>query len=207
MLSMVFINVSFYGQVSSCTLSECLDLYTRTEILDINDAWYCGTCKTHVQATKKLVCVQSTSNLVKWCVSSFYARHHNCITKNVILILKAGLVSLLYGVFIFIYSYFHNYGVFIFIYSLCILIIVLQDIWKAPDILCLHLKRFQYTKYWREKLDTYGYVFQFYRLTVEISLVHITLLSQGGWFSNCRSWYVAVVFSVEPFTYCSSWLV
>lgn len=30
-----------------------------------------------------------------------------------------------------------------------------MDIWKAPDIFVVHLKRFQYTKYWREKLDTY----------------------------------------------------
>ena len=29
-----------------------------------------------------------------------------------------------------------------------------MDIWKAPDLLFVHLKRFQYTKYWREKLDT-----------------------------------------------------
>jgi len=29
------------------------------------------------------------------------------------------------------------------------------DLWKLPDVLVVHLKRFQYTTYWRDKIDTY----------------------------------------------------
>jgi ubiquitin carboxyl-terminal hydrolase 4/11/15 len=29
------------------------------------------------------------------------------------------------------------------------------DLWKLPEILVIHLKRFQYTKWWRDKIDTY----------------------------------------------------
>jgi ubiquitin carboxyl-terminal hydrolase 4/11/15 len=29
-----------------------------------------------------------------------------------------------------------------------------MDVWRAPDVLIIHLKRFQYTRLWREKLDT-----------------------------------------------------
>jgi len=34
-------------------LQECLELYTQTEKLGENDAWYCPACKKHQQATKK----------------------------------------------------------------------------------------------------------------------------------------------------------
>jgi ubiquitin C-terminal hydrolase len=30
-----------------------------------------------------------------------------------------------------------------------------MDLWRCPDVLVIHLKRFQYTRLWREKLDTY----------------------------------------------------
>jgi len=29
-----------------------------------------------------------------------------------------------------------------------------MDIWRLPDIFICHLKRFSYTKTWREKIDT-----------------------------------------------------
>jgi len=28
------------------------------------------------------------------------------------------------------------------------------DIWQLPRVLVIHLKRFSYTRYWRDKLDT-----------------------------------------------------
>ena len=28
------------------------------------------------------------------------------------------------------------------------------DLWKVPEVLVVHLKRFSYSKYWRDKLDT-----------------------------------------------------
>jgi len=70
----------------SVPLSTCLDLFTEVEKLGPEDAWYCGHCKDHVQATKKF------------------------------------------------------------------------DLWKLPQILVVHLKRFSYKKryyYGREKLDTF----------------------------------------------------
>ena len=29
------------------------------------------------------------------------------------------------------------------------------DIWQLPQVLVIHLKRFSYTRYWRDKLDTF----------------------------------------------------
>ncbi len=36
------------------TLTDCLRRFSRTEQLGENDMWYCGTCKAHVQAFKKM---------------------------------------------------------------------------------------------------------------------------------------------------------
>lgn len=62
-------------------LSECLELFTTTEKLGVDDPWYCPTCKKHQQATKKF------------------------------------------------------------------------DLWSLPRVLIIHLKRFSYNRYWRDKLD------------------------------------------------------
>ncbi len=37
----------------SVPLSTCIDLFTEEEKLSPDDAWYCGNCKEHVEATKK----------------------------------------------------------------------------------------------------------------------------------------------------------
>ena len=40
--------------MKSCfTIYDCFDLFTQTEKLRKDDAWYCSKCKTHVEATKK----------------------------------------------------------------------------------------------------------------------------------------------------------
>lgn len=36
------------------SLNDCLRLFSKTEVLGVEDAWYCPTCKTHRQATKKI---------------------------------------------------------------------------------------------------------------------------------------------------------
>ncbi|CAG8127334.1 unnamed protein product [Penicillium olsonii] len=38
---------------SSVTLDECLDIFSKSEVLSRGDTWYCPGCKDHVQATKK----------------------------------------------------------------------------------------------------------------------------------------------------------
>ncbi|XP_078372001.1 ubiquitin carboxyl-terminal hydrolase 19-like isoform X3 [Oculina patagonica] len=38
----------------SCSLKECLELFTEPETLSENDAWYCPECKAHREATKQL---------------------------------------------------------------------------------------------------------------------------------------------------------
>ena len=38
---------------SSVTLDECLDIFSKSEVLSRGDTWYCPKCKDHVQATKK----------------------------------------------------------------------------------------------------------------------------------------------------------
>lgn len=38
----------------SCSLKECLELFTEPETLSQNDAWYCPKCKAHREATKQL---------------------------------------------------------------------------------------------------------------------------------------------------------
>lgn len=36
------------------TIYDCLDLFTKEETLDAENAWYCSNCKTHKQAKKKM---------------------------------------------------------------------------------------------------------------------------------------------------------
>lgn len=62
-------------------LTECIELFTKTEKLSASDPWYCSKCKKHQQATKKF------------------------------------------------------------------------DLWKLPEILVIHLKRFQYSKYSHHKIE------------------------------------------------------
>ena len=37
-----------------CNLQNCLDQFIKEEVLDRNNAWYCGNCKKHQEATKKI---------------------------------------------------------------------------------------------------------------------------------------------------------
>ncbi|XP_075704906.1 ubiquitin carboxyl-terminal hydrolase 4-like [Rhinoderma darwinii] len=63
-------------------LRDCIQLFTKTEVLGEHDPWYCPNCRKHQRATKKF------------------------------------------------------------------------DLWSLPRILVVHLKRFSYNRYWRDKLDT-----------------------------------------------------
>ena len=65
------------------TLQDCLDEFTREEMLGEEDVWYCPRCKKHQQATKGM------------------------------------------------------------------------DLWKVPDILVVHLKRFSNSRMLRDKIDTF----------------------------------------------------
>lgn len=38
----------------SACLDDCLKLFTKEEVLDKDNEWYCGRCKAHKQATKKM---------------------------------------------------------------------------------------------------------------------------------------------------------
>jgi len=40
--------------LQKASLYECLDLFTKEEILDLENAWYCTNCKSHKQAKKKM---------------------------------------------------------------------------------------------------------------------------------------------------------
>ncbi|XP_073447803.1 ubiquitin carboxyl-terminal hydrolase 4 [Aquarana catesbeiana] len=62
-------------------LTDCIQLFTKTETLGEHDPWYCPQCRKHQRATKKF------------------------------------------------------------------------DLWALPKILVVHLKRFSYNRYWRDKLD------------------------------------------------------
>lgn len=42
------------GGPKNLTLQDCLNLFTRKERLDKDNAWYCNKCKEHKQATKKM---------------------------------------------------------------------------------------------------------------------------------------------------------
>jgi ubiquitin C-terminal hydrolase len=64
------------------SLSDCFNLYTKTEKLSENDYWYCSKCKDHVPSTKKF------------------------------------------------------------------------DLWSLPKVLVVHLKRFSYSRNYRDKIDT-----------------------------------------------------
>ncbi|MEE6502614.1 hypothetical protein FKM82_004575 [Ascaphus truei] len=62
-------------------LTDCIQLFTKTETLGEHDPWYCPNCRKHQRATKKF------------------------------------------------------------------------DLWSLPKILVVHLKRFSYNRFWRDKLD------------------------------------------------------
>ena len=64
------------------SLNDCFQLFASEEVLGEEDQWYCGECKTHVRASKKI------------------------------------------------------------------------DLWKLPDTLIIHLKRFQYTRGYRNKIES-----------------------------------------------------
>ena len=67
---------------SKISLRDCFQLFGSEEVLGEEDQWYCGECKTHVRASKKI------------------------------------------------------------------------DLWKLPEILIIHLKRFQYTRGYRNKIES-----------------------------------------------------
>lgn len=49
-------NLESHNQNDSkvCSLHQCLDQFMKEETLDQNNAWYCGHCKKHQQAHKKI---------------------------------------------------------------------------------------------------------------------------------------------------------
>lgn len=65
------------------TLADCLDEFTKEELLSEEDLWYCPRCKDHKRASKKF------------------------------------------------------------------------DLWRLPEIVVVHLKRFSHTRTWRDKIDAY----------------------------------------------------
>jgi len=67
---------------SAVSISDCFRLFSSEEILGEDDQWYCGNCKMHVRASKKI------------------------------------------------------------------------DLWKIPQVLIIHLKRFQYTRGYRNKIES-----------------------------------------------------
>lgn len=64
-------------------LDDCLNAFAKEEVLAASEAWYCGSCKKHQCASKKM------------------------------------------------------------------------DLWKLPDVLVIHLKRFSYNSVYRDKIDTF----------------------------------------------------
>ncbi len=71
------------GAKKGITLDDCMEAFTKEEVLRKSEAWYCSVCKDHLCATKKF------------------------------------------------------------------------DLWKTPDVLILHLKRFSYNHLWRDKISTF----------------------------------------------------
>lgn len=41
-------------ELTKASIYECLDSFTKEEILDVENAWYCSNCKSHKQAKKKM---------------------------------------------------------------------------------------------------------------------------------------------------------
>jgi len=46
------------------SLYDCFDLFTKPEILDQENLWYCSKCKEHKQATKKMDVYKLPSTLI-----------------------------------------------------------------------------------------------------------------------------------------------
>ena len=75
-------NLQLVKKKDVISLSDCFNLYTKTEELSEQDYWYCSKCKSHQASTKKF------------------------------------------------------------------------DLWSLPEVLVVHLKRFSYSRLYRDKIDT-----------------------------------------------------
>jgi ubiquitin carboxyl-terminal hydrolase 4/11/15 len=70
------------GAKKTITLSDCLTEFTKEERLGEDDMWYCGNCKEHKQATKKVELWKVPDVLVfalKRFSSSRYSRDKVCL--------------------------------------------------------------------------------------------------------------------------------
>lgn len=47
-----------------CNIQQCLEKFTKEEVLDPHNAWYCSHCKKHQQATKKIEIYKSPDLLI-----------------------------------------------------------------------------------------------------------------------------------------------
>lgn len=80
--SVMGLNSSAGSSLNRVSISDCFRLFSSEEVLGSEDQWYCGTCKIHVQASKKI------------------------------------------------------------------------DLWSTPEVLIVHLKRFQYARGFRNKIES-----------------------------------------------------
>ena len=55
---------NFHLGSSNVSLQDCLKFFTQEELLKGDDKWYCGKCKQHVNATKKMEIYSAPDYLV-----------------------------------------------------------------------------------------------------------------------------------------------
>lgn len=52
------------NQAKTVTLDQCLEIFSKKEILDENNKWYCSNCKQHLRASKELLISRAPEILI-----------------------------------------------------------------------------------------------------------------------------------------------
>lgn len=111
--------------------------FTQEETLSEEDPWYCRDCKEHRQATKvrHMQHNQHTNNRTRVAAAKQskdeHADRENRVTRQVRI--SAHCSSSFPCVFFCVQKF---------------------DLWRLPDILIIHLKRFNYSRWSRDKINT-----------------------------------------------------
>lgn len=127
------------------TLEQCLEAFGQKETLDPEDAWFCPKCKDLVQVSGAAPRPRGADSVVGPSITWPCSWHSYPSPRVNILRRKHGLrMGLCLGNAMAVQGRL----------KCCVQADKKMDLWTLPDVLVVHLKRFSYTTYSRDKLDT-----------------------------------------------------